>query len=75
MQPGKRAMVQQAFQPVVQSTVAERIKSREKECIELVGEKRFKELSSDFNNNKINMLNIIKNKQLSLKDRKTLYLI
>lgn len=68
-------MVQQAFQPVVQSTVAERIKSREKECIELVGEKRFKELSSDFNNNKINMLNIIKNKQLSLKDRKTLYLI
>lgn len=68
-------MVQQAFQPVVQSTIAERIKSREKECIELVGEKRFKELSSDFNNKKINMLNIIKNKQLSLKDRKTLYLI
>lgn len=47
MSPSKKTMVQQALKPI-ECSVSSKVSIKEKECIKLVGEKRFKELKQLF---------------------------
>ena len=58
--PQKKTMVQQALKPLSESTYGHVIKTKEKECIELVGEKRFKELRVRMMDGKINLVTVMK---------------
>jgi hypothetical protein len=65
--------VQQAFKPLSSSTLGEVIQSKENECIDLVGNKRFKELVSKVKEGKIDFRTLIKDKSYSTEDRKVIY--
>lgn len=75
MQPLKKTMVQQALKPLNTSTMIEVIKTKEKQCISLVGQKRYKDLKKQFNDGKINFTGLAKNNTYSPGDKKTIFLI
>lgn len=74
MSPTKKSMVQQALRPIEFST-ASKIKGKELECINLVGEKRYRQLKTMFSEGKIDKSGIQKNAKFSAQQKKSLFYI
>lgn len=65
MKPQKKNMVQQALKPLGGGTLGEVINAKERECINLVGEKRYKELKIRLMDGKIDLASVPKDKKYS----------